>query len=67
MKATYQIDLIPQLEDGLWVVREELLINDNPDNTELLQEHKFSTEKKAEAFIDRWAKKHHLLNFNPKN
>jgi hypothetical protein len=51
----YQIDLIPQLENGLWVVREELLTDDE-DNGELVEEYRFKTEAEADAFIDRWMK-----------
>jgi hypothetical protein len=54
MKPTYQIDLIPQLEDGLWVVREELLLDDNPDKSEVVEEYRFKTKEEANAFIDRW-------------
>ena len=52
MSNTYQIDLIPHLEEGKWVVREEVCIDN--DKWELCEEYHFETKELADAFIDRW-------------
>lgn len=55
MNRTFQIDLTPSFEDGKWVVREEICIDN--DRWELCDEYHFTTEKSANDFIDRWIAK----------
>jgi uncharacterized protein YbbK (DUF523 family) len=51
----FRIDLCPSLENGLWVVRQDIHIEG--DKWEEVGEHQFGTEKEADAFIDRWIAK----------
>jgi hypothetical protein len=50
----YQIDLVPQFEDGKWVVRESVLEEDGDEVGEVIEEYHFKTEREADDFIDRW-------------
>jgi len=55
MKPVYQIDLTPTLENGLWVVRQE--IQRGEDKWEEICVLEFGTESEANAFISRWIAK----------
>ena len=57
MKDVTQIDLVPTLENGLWVVREEICIDS--DRWEEIEEYRFETKAKAVEFIDRWCERNH--------
>jgi hypothetical protein len=50
----YQIDLVPQFEDGKWVVRESVLEEDGDEVGEVVEEYRFEKESDADDFIDRW-------------
>jgi hypothetical protein len=52
MKPVYRIDLTPTLENGLWVVRQE--IQRGEDKWEEIGVLEFGTESEANAFISRW-------------
>lgn len=57
-KRIFRIDLCPTLENGLWVVRQDVLIDG--DKWEEVGELQFGTEKEADAFIDRWIAKNRV-------
>jgi hypothetical protein len=50
----YQIDLVPQFENGKWVVRESILRDDDEEIGEVIEEFRFETESAADDFIDNW-------------
>lgn len=50
----YQIDLVPQFENGKWVVRESILREDEDEIGEVIEEYHFQTESDADDFIDKW-------------
>ncbi len=50
----YQFDLVPQFENGKWVVRESVLREDGDEIGEVIEEYRFETEREADDFIDRW-------------
>lgn len=51
----FRIDLCPTLENGLWIVRQD--ISHDGVKWEEIGVLEFGTEKEAEAFIDRWIAK----------
>lgn len=57
-KRIFRIDLCPTVENGLWIVRQDILTEG--DKWEEIGVMEFGTEKEADAFIDRWIAKNRV-------
>ncbi len=59
-KRMFRIDLCPTLENGLWIVRQD--ISYDGEKWEEVAVIEFGTESDADAFIDRWIAKQRAKN-----